>query len=108
MLGRTLGHYRIVSEIGRGGMGVVYRAYDEVLHRDIALKLLSARVIAGKPARDFLLHEARASSALNHPNICTVHDVGEEDDELYIVMELGEERSLTDTISGAGIPVESI
>jgi serine/threonine protein kinase/photosystem II stability/assembly factor-like uncharacterized protein len=119
MLGQTLGHYRIVAEIGRGGMGVVYRAHDEVLHRDVALKVLAEQIIAGKPAREFLLHEARAASALNHPNICTVHDVGDDGQQLYVVMEMVEGRNLKEIITGTGpsgssprvdtgIPVESV
>lgn len=107
-VGQTLGHYRIVAEIGRGGMGVVYRAHDEILHRDVALKVLAAQMIAERPSRDFLLHEARAASALNHPNICTVHDVGDDAGEMYIVMELVEGRSLKERIGGTGIVVDSV
>jgi serine/threonine protein kinase len=112
MVGRTLGHHTIVSEIGRGGMGVVYRAYDEVLRRPVALKILTAKTVADKPARDFLLHEARASSALNHPNVCTVHDVGEIDGDLYIVMELIEGQTLSTLIEstdgGNGLPTDQV
>src|SRR5438093_6661103 len=75
MIDRVLGHYRIVSKLGEGGMGVVYRARDQVLQRDVALKFLPETL--GLEARQFLLREARATSALSHPNICTVHEVGE-------------------------------
>ena len=74
VIGQVLGHYRIVSKIGEGGMGVVYGAQDEVLRRDVALKVLAESTLVNKSARDHLLHEARASSALSHPNICTIHE----------------------------------
>jgi serine/threonine protein kinase len=89
-------------------MGVVYRAYDEVLHRDVALKVVKkdARLDASSSHR--LLHEARASSALAHPNICTIHEVGENEGELYIVMELVEGKSLAAMSAGAGLAPESV
>jgi serine/threonine protein kinase len=89
-------------------MGVVYRAYDEVLHRDVALKIVKkdARLDASSSHR--LLHEARASSALAHPNICTIHEVGENEGELYIVMELVEGKSLAAMSAGAGLAPESV
>jgi serine/threonine protein kinase len=108
ILGESLGNYRIVSQLGEGGMGVVYRARDEVLHRDVAIKVLTARAIAEKSAKDFLLSEARAVSALSHPNICTIHQVGEREGELYIVMELIAGKSLRELIGRDGLPVESI
>ncbi|HET7748218.1 MAG TPA: protein kinase, partial [Terriglobales bacterium] len=92
MIGELISHYRIVSKIGQGGMGVVFRAHDEVLERDVALKLV-AEGVADKLSREHLLHEARAASALSHPNICTIHEVGEFKDELYMVMELVEGKS---------------
>jgi len=99
MLGELLGHYRIVSTVGEGGMGVVYRTRDEVLHRDNAIKVLSSRTVADKSAKEFLLDEARAASALSHPNICTIHQVGETNGELYIVMELIEGEPLRNCAS---------
>jgi Protein kinase domain len=108
MIGQLLGHYRITCKIGEGGMGVVYRASDEVLHRDVAVKVLNTKVIGDKSAKDFLLHEARSSSALNHPNICTVYEVGELGGELYIVMELIEGKPLNALIGAIGLPVESV
>src|SRR2546426_448251 len=108
VIGQVLGHYRIVSKIGEGGMGVVYRAQDEILHRDVALKVLAESTLVNKSARDHLLHEARASSALSHPNICTIHEVGESSGALYIVMELVEGKSLSALIGSAGLPVESV
>jgi photosystem II stability/assembly factor-like uncharacterized protein len=89
-------------------MGVVYRAYDEVLHRDVALKVVNKDVRLDLSASQSLLHEARASSALAHPNICTIHEVGETDGELYIVMELVEVKSLRAMNGSAGLPAESV
>ncbi len=108
MIGQTLGHCRVVARIGEGGMGVVYRAYDEVLHRDVALKVVKKDAGLDASASQSLLQEARASSALAHPNICTIHEVGETDGELYIVMELVEGKSLRDMIADAGLPPESV
>lgn len=108
MIGESLGPYRIVSKVGEGGMGVVYRARDEVLQRDVAIKVLSSRTVAEKSAREFLLEEARAASALSHPNICTIHQVGEIRGELYIVMELIEGKPLSELIAKGGLAVESV
>src|SRR5579862_5899000 len=108
VIGQVLGHCRITAKIGEGGMGVVYRAYDEVLHRDVAVKVVKKDPRLDTSASQNLLHEARASSALAHPNICTIYDVGETDGDLYIVMELVEGKSLQTLTAGAGLPVESI
>src|SRR5258708_3603881 len=108
MIGQVLGHYRIDAKLGEGGMGVVYRARDEFLHRDVALKVLSKGTVPTDSARDYLLHEARSSSALSHPNICTIHEVSELNGELYIVMELVEGKPLNTLIAGEGLPVESV
>src|SRR5262252_8938876 len=108
MIGQLLGHYRIQAKLGEGGMGVVYRARDEVLHRDVALKVLSTGAVGDQSGKDFLLHEARSSSALNHPNICTIYEVGELRGELYIIMELIEGKPLNVLIGTSGLPVESV
>lgn len=108
MIGQVLGHCRITGKIGEGGMGVVYRAYDEVLHRDVAVKVVKKDARLDASASQNLLQEARASSSLAHPNICTIYDVGETDGDLYIVMELVEGKSLETLTSGSGLPVESI
>src|SRR5438309_5534551 len=108
VIGQLLGHYRVAGKIGEGGMGVVYRAYDEVLHRDVALKVVNKDARLDTPASQNLLREARASSSLAHPNICTIHDVGETDGELYIVMELIEGKSLRELSADAGLPPESV
>jgi Protein kinase domain len=106
MIDRVLGHYRIVSRLGEGGMGVVYRARDQVLERDVALKFLSG-TLDGQ-ARQSLLREARAASALSHPNICTVHEVGEAEGEFYIVMELVEGTPLNISAAGRGLPYQAV
>jgi tRNA A-37 threonylcarbamoyl transferase component Bud32/photosystem II stability/assembly factor-like uncharacterized protein len=107
-VGDTVGNYRVLAKLGQGGMGTVFRARDEVLHRDVAIKVLSSRAIAQKSAKDVLLHEARAASALSHPNICMIHQVGETDGDLFIVMELVEGKPLSELIGKDGLPVESI
>src|SRR5260370_28240381 len=89
-------------------MGVVYGAYDEVLHRDVAVKVVNKDARLDSSASQSLLHEARASSSLAHPNICTIHEVGETDGELYIVMELVEGKSLRELRGDAGLPPESV
>jgi serine/threonine protein kinase len=108
MIGESLGSYRIICKIGQGGMGVVYRAHDEVLHRDVALKVLSEGAAGNESSRDHILHEARASSALGHPNICTIHQVGEFSGEHYIVMELVQGKTLTELIGATGLAAESV
>ena len=108
MIGELLGHYRIVAKIGQGGMGVVYRAHDEVLERDVALKVVRQDTLLEESSRGNLLHEARAASALCHPNICTVHEVGEVAGELYMVMELIEGQTLSALMGSAALAVESI
>src|SRR5579863_9819307 len=89
-------------------MGVVYRAYDEVLHRDVALKVVNKDAHLDTSSSERLLHEARASSSLSHPNICTIHEVGENEGELFIVMELVEGTSLHALCAGTGLPPESV
>jgi serine/threonine protein kinase len=107
LIGELLGHYRIVAKLGQGGMGVVYRAHDEVLERDVALKVVGKADVVEKSSRENLLHEARASSGLSHPNICTIHEVGEFNGELYMVMELVEGKTLNALIPSGGLAVES-
>src|SRR5258706_341351 len=89
-------------------MGVVYRAYDEVLHRDVAVKVVNKGVRIDSSASQRLLHEARASSSLSHPNICTIHEVGETNGELYIVMGLVEGKSRQAMSGDGGLPPESV
>jgi Protein kinase domain len=107
MIGRTLDHYRILAQIGEGGMGVVYRARDEVLNRDVALKLLGHGAL-DRVGPGHLLREAQTASSLSHPNICTIHQVGETGNDFYVVMELIEGRSLSDLITATGLSMDTV
>jgi len=108
LIGQLLGHYRVVAKIGEGGMGVVYRGHDEVLHRDVALKVVKKDAQLDLVGGKTLLHEARASSSLSHPNICAIYEVGETNGELYIAMELVEGNTLKVLIGETGLPAESV
>jgi eukaryotic-like serine/threonine-protein kinase len=109
MIGETLGQYRIESRLGSGGMGVVYRAHDERLHRSVALKLMSAESRGSTPdERARLLDEARAASHLTHPHICTVYEVGELDGRVFIAMELVEGQPLSQIVPAYGLPAETV
>lgn len=109
MTGTRLGHYRVLEKLGAGGMGEVFRAHDEQLDRDVALKVLPAAGFADATARVRLLREARAAAALNHPCICTIHEVGEADGQAYIAMELVDGRPLCDVSArGRALPVDVV
>jgi eukaryotic-like serine/threonine-protein kinase len=103
----TMGHYRMIEKIGSGGMGVVYKAQDVRLHRFTAIKFLSGNLTTTDSLNRFH-REARAASALNHPNICTVYDVGEQDGRPYIAMEFLEGVSLKERISGEALPLAEL
>ncbi|MGH9742084.1 MAG: protein kinase domain-containing protein, partial [Candidatus Acidiferrum sp.] len=107
MIGQTLDHYKIVSQLGQGGMGVVYRAHDEVLNRDVALKLLAPGAIENVGS-DHLLREAQTASSLSHPNICTIYQVGQTGGDFFVVMELIEGRSLCDLLTATGLSMETV
>jgi len=107
-LGRTVSHYRIVQKLGRGGMGVVYEAEDLVLRRRVALKFLPDHLASDPQAIERFKREARATSALNHPNICTIHEVGRQDEHYFMVMELVEGVTLKHVIAGKPMLVEQL
>ena len=108
MDGGRLAHYRIISRLGAGGMGEVYRARDEQLDREVAVKVLPASSFGDPTARARLVREARAAAALNHPNICTVYEVGEADGQAYIAMELVEGRTLSAMLHAGPLPAEHV
>ncbi len=108
MIGQKFGHYLIEQKLGEGGMGVVYRARDEKLQREVALKFLEALSTGSSASHERVLQEARAISALNHPSICTVYEVGEIDGKPYIAMEFIEGRPLSLEITSGGMAVEQV
>jgi eukaryotic-like serine/threonine-protein kinase len=107
-VGQSVGPYKIVEEIGRGGMGVVYKAEDTRLHRFVALKFLPEDVAKNPPSLARFRREAQAASALNHPNICTVYDIGESEARAYIALEYLEGRTLNRVIAGKPLELEAM
>ena len=106
MIGKTISHYKILEKLGEGGMGIVYKAEDTKLKREVAIKFLPRQITASDEERERFKVEAQAAAVLNHPNIATIHNIEEVDDEMFIVMEYIDGEELKDKIEKAPLSIQ--